>query len=75
MVRLVPAHVHDGSVTPLTPLPERVKIRSAFILLELDDNPSEPEPARFSRWFGILKDYTGDPKADYRKHLEEKYLK
>ena len=73
MIKIVPAKLENGEIKPVAPLPSPEEIRSVSILLEVQEPPA-PDPSRMLKWFGILKDYTGDPKADYRKHLEEKYL-
>jgi hypothetical protein len=75
MVKVIPAHVENGYVVPDAALPASCQIKSVAILLEVQDTrPPRQGASTFSLLHGILKGYQGDPEADYRRHLEEKYL-
>jgi hypothetical protein len=74
MVKVIPARLENGHVVPEAPLPAAAEIRSVAILLEMETLPSTEGARRMEKWYGVLKGYEGDPKEDYRKHLEEKYL-
>ena len=75
MVKIIPARLENGHVVPETALPPAAEIKGVCILLEITDAAiPKRDPRGLEKWFGVLKDYEGDPKEDYRKHLEEKYL-
>lgn len=78
MIKTIPGRIENGCVIPDAPLPPADTVRNVSIVLELAADtpvaPPHPDQPGLLKWAGILKDYAGDPKADYRKHLEEKYL-
>ncbi len=73
MVRIIPAHIEDGRIVPDGPLPEKDKVRSVSIHVELSGAmPRQDRGSTLPRLLGILKD-VDNPKQEYVDYLERKY--
>lgn len=74
MIKTIPGRIENGQVVADEPLPPADDVRSVRIVVELTEPTAAPLLSLMDLC-GILKDYQGDPKEDYHRYLEEKYLK
>lgn len=74
MVHIIPGRIENGHIVPVGPLPPVAQIRDVSIVLQTDEPDTlRSDKSTFELLYGLARGYSGDPREDYRQHLEEKY--